>query len=407
MPCFLEYSHSEIGQKRIELSDGASIKIGRGTDSDTRIPDPSLSRTHCQVTLAGDKIKLEDLGSSAGTFLGSDKITSAELSSGQIFQAGNTSFRFVVESDLDAPTRMADTHQTHLAAIAAELDSAKTLDRFELKSRANATGRNLVYLAKDPESGKKRAIKILPTSSSSEEDEARFMRAMRMLQEVRNPNLVKLYRAGRKPGYCWVAMEWFEEGSIADKAEKHGINNCLDWKDVYRVAVCISRSLAVLEENSIVHRSIRPTNILYRKEDDLWVLSDLVVAKAEDSSDQKMVTQQTFLPSDLAYTAPERLLGRDSNEHSLESDIYSLGAVLTELLTGTPPYGRGGLREILPRLREPRNLVTRESQFGLNEMFADFVNKLTEPDPTLRVNSAKSLKSDIERVGMLCGMRAV
>ena len=261
-----------------------------------------------------------------------------------------------------------------------------------------------MFRSQDPESGQAVAVKVLPTAAASEEDEARFLRAMKMLQAIRASSLVSLYRAGRRKNYCWVAMEWFSSGSIEDRTLSHGIAGRLDWKDAWRVAYCIAQSLEVLERHGIVHRNIRPTNILYRSAEDSWVLSDLVVAKAEDVQQNAMVTQHVYLPSKLAYTAPERLLGNESDTHSLVSDIYSLGAVLTEMLSGDPPYGHGELKDILPRLRREPQVVTAKMQLGMNELIIDLVNRMANPDPASRFSTARDLWEEVKRVGRLTGM---
>ncbi len=220
------------------------------------------------------------------------------------------------------------------------------------KRLVNSSGRNLVFKANDPETDTKIAVKVIPVDEASEDEEARFKRAIGILLELRDPCLVKLVRAGRKKRYCWVAMEWLSAGSLEDRLQRYGINGCLDWKDAWRVASCISQSLYVLERAKIVHRNIKPTNILFNEAKNVFVLSDLVVAKANSSEAKHLVTRNVFLPSQLAYTAPERLLGSETNDLNLQSDIYSLGAVLTQMLTGEPPYGYGDLRDLLPRLKE-------------------------------------------------------
>jgi serine/threonine protein kinase len=407
---FIEYTDPTGDKRRLRIDEGVSLKIGRGSTSDTKIEDTAMSRVHCELSLSSGVPILADLGSSGGTLVDRKKIIDPrELSSGQTFQAGNTKFKVVSDSPLDAPTQLAGSRSTvnALAKLAEKLLLKKTFDRFILKRLVNSTGRNLVFMAEDTENEMMVAIKVLPTDEASEEDEARFKRAIGILQEVRDPCLIKLFRAGRKRTYCWVAMEWMPGGSLDDRIRKYGINGCLEWKDAWRVAHCISQSLYVLEREGIVHRNIKPTNILFNDSKNVFLLSDLVVAKAEDASNSKLVTRQLFLPSDLAYTAPERLLGNEASAATLQSDIYSLGAVLTKLLTGEPPYGHGELRDMLPRLKEKRRRVEMQGQIGINELFVDLVNGMTEPEPRKRFSTALKLWNEVERVGKLAGLSPV
>ncbi|HBE69184.1 MAG TPA: hypothetical protein DDW52_13630, partial [Planctomycetaceae bacterium] len=355
------------------------------------------------------KVTLTDLESKAGVFVDSKRVHRHEFAGSGSFQAGNTRFRITCETDLDSPTNFTNApgQSIDVAGLIDKLKTAGKIDKYPLEKMINDGGRNLVFATTDPESGKQRAIKIIPTPPGGSEDEERFIRAMKMLQAIRDPSLVKLYRAGRRADFCWVLMEYFPSGSIDDRRESHGIDGRLDWKDSWRVAYCISKSLEVLERNSISHRYIRPTNILYRESEDAWVLSDLVVAKAEDvSQSSAAVTQHVFLPSNLAYTAPERLTG-DTSVPPIVSDIYSLGAVLTEMLAGEPPFGYGQLKDILPRLREPPRRVTPAAQFGMNEMLMDLANRMASPSPADRYATAKDLWDGVCRVGRLTGMKTL
>ncbi len=408
MSWYLEFDHPETGPQKVQLTEGAVYKIGRGSASDSRVPDSALSRVHCELTLSDGQPVLTDLESKAGTFVGKERVHRHQFSATSNFQAGNTLFRLLNESELDAPTNFsqAPAEVPDSSQLAAELQAKGSIDKYPLLELINEGGRNLVFRTEDPESKKTRAIKVIPTVPGGSEDEERFMRAMKMLQAVKDPSLVKLYRAGRRANYCWVLMEWFGTGSIDDRAKSHGIAGRLDWKDAWRVAYSISKSLEVLERNSVAHRYIRPTNILYRESDDSWVLSDLVVAKAEDVSQSSMVTQHVFLPSNLAYTAPERLTG-DTTVAPIISDIYSLGAVLTEMLAGEPPFGYGKLKDILPRLRGEPNRVTPAAQFGMNEMLMDLANRMASPSASDRFGSAKELWEEVGRVGRLTGMKTV
>ena len=404
MSWYLEYKDEE-GSHRIRLDAGQVVKIGRGSGSDTKISDPVLSRLHCEVVLDGANLSVRDLGSSAGTYVGREKIEQTNLAAGQSFQAGNTHFKIVSDSPLDAPTQLKPNHSSPKQKLDAKFAKEGKIDRFPIKKLVNSDGPSLLYLATDPDSENCNvAIKVIPTAGeATEEEEARFMRAMKTLREVRDPYIVKLYRAGRRSNYCWIAMEWLE-GSVADRVEKLGVNRTLEWRDVWGVSHCISQSLHVLEKAGLVHRSITLNNILYRGSNQTWVLSDLVNAKAGQLTNSQLVTRQFFLPEKLAYTAPETLRGRESNEHSLQADIYSLGAILTELLTGEPPYGRGSLQDILPRLDQPRRTVDASKTIGINELFVDFVNRMTEPEPSQRYANAAELWAQADRVGKLSGL---
>ena len=130
MTWFLKYS-TKSGEKTIlRIEQGMTIRIGRGSASDTKIDDTAMSRVHCEIVMNDSTPMLQDLGSSTGTFLGRKKITDCMmLNPGQTFQAGNTRFEVVSDSPLDAPTRLIGTKplENDLVSLAEQLLAQKTL----------------------------------------------------------------------------------------------------------------------------------------------------------------------------------------------------------------------------------------------------------------------------------------
>ncbi|MCA9191049.1 MAG: protein kinase [Planctomycetales bacterium] len=400
MTWVLECSLSDGQTRRLPIADGQTIKIGRGTNSDTQIPDPALSRLHCELSVHGERFTLKDNNSSSGTFVSSDRIQECSLQVGQSFRAGNTLFHILGHSQLDEPTRLSAHlgHAKRLRSLAKELESAGELDRYRLLDALDEGGQNLVFKAEEIEGNREVAIKIFPDDHSTLEDDERFMRAMKSVQQLNAPEIIRLYRAGKKKDFFWVAMRWCPEGSLRDRVASLGIGGRLDWKDVWGIAVAISKSLVVLQKHGIVHRNVRPSNILRCPKHRCFVLSDLVAAKPASEEQRATVTGEIYLPSDLSYTAPERLLGTEGDIPSAKADIYSLGAVLAELLNGQPPFGRGSLGELLVKMRAGSAQIERHGQMGVNERFVDLVGRMTNPDPKHRPQTATELLSEIERI---------
>ena len=187
---------------------------------------------------------------------------------------------------------------------------------------------------------------LTPNVADSEEQKERFVRAMKTMMPIRHPNIVQLYNAGKKGPYCWAAMEFIEGESLASVIDQIGVQGMLDWRDVWRVAVHIGRALREAYERKIIHRNVTPTNILKREQGGVYLLGDLMLAKALEGSLAKQVTQPGQVIGDVPYMPPERT--RDGAQVDGRADIYGLGATCYALLTGHPPFESDSLPEIDP-----------------------------------------------------------
>ena len=133
----------------------------------------------------------------------------------------------------------------------------------------------------------------------------RFVRAMKTVLPLRHPNLVTLYGAGKTGPYCWAAMEYVEGESMKQVIQRVGVAGMLDWRYGYRVAVHIARALDHAHGQTIIHRNVTPTNILFRTADKTAQLGDLMLAKALEGNLAQQITRPGELVGDVAYMSPE------------------------------------------------------------------------------------------------------
>lgn len=412
--------------REFAFGDNQPLVIGRGSDSDTKIHDPALSRIHCRLHLLDRQVILSDCDSSSGTFVRGVRISSPQtLTHGSVFKIGDSVLRIEDEQQLDAPTMSTDLTlglQEDLVSASApstllrstpteepsrsiRLLEGETFLRFRL-DKLVSTGRNsFIFKGYDTKRDRLVAVKILkPQMAMTDAQRERFIRAMRTMLPIVHPNIVRTRKAGRKGVYCWAALEWVEGISVLKLIENIGISGMLPWQEVWRVAVHITRALEEAGKRRIVHRNVTPSNILRRNDDRSYLLTDLILARALEHTDASALTRPGDVLGELPYMAPELLL--DSSNVDERCDQYGLGATLYALLSGKPPYVAVSLADYLEKLKSspPENPVN--AQMGADDRFGDVVMRMIRMQPTTRYESPQAILKDLQRVGKLGGVEA-
>jgi serine/threonine-protein kinase len=200
-----------------------------------------------------------------------------------------------------------------------------------------------------------------------------------------------------------MAMEFVDGESMDKVIERIGIAGMLDWRYALRVAVHIARALDYAHSQNIIHRNITPTNIMMRSSDKVAKLGDLMFAKALEGTNAKQVTRPGELVGEVAYMAPERTHGHNS-EIDGRSDIYGLGATVYALLTGRPPFEGNSLIDLVEKIRNAEPVRPKKYQLSIPDLFEGVVMQMLAKRPQERQASAKDLLADLERVAKFQGV---
>jgi serine/threonine-protein kinase len=260
----------------------------------------------------------------------------------------------------------------------------------------------MVFRATDRNDTRTVALKVLqPEFSKNDEEMQRFVRAMRTMLQVRHPNLVAIYGAGRTGPSCWIAMEYVEGKSLSEVIQDIGVLGMLGWKKVHALAVDVGRALEYAHGQAIIHRNVTPSNILVRDRDSSAVLGDLMLAKALEGALAQPITRPGELVGDIAYMAPERT--KPTSEVDERSDLYGLGATVYALLTGRPPFQTDSLPELVVKLRKDEPEEPKKYQLGIPDLFQGVVLRLLAKRPEDRYRTATELLDDLKRVGKFAG----
>jgi serine/threonine protein kinase len=251
----------------------------------------------------------------------------------------------------------------------------------------------IVYLSHDPYYGRDVAIKVYNSDHGDDEDKARVARKMflseaHMVGMLQHPQLMPIYDAGEEDGRCYVVTEYVH-GARTLAAFCRG-------EDMLRIDVIVeiifkcAKALHYAHSRGVIHRDIKPSNILYTQEGDVRII-DFGIALI-DGSDMSRIEGIAGSPS---YMSPEQV---QSQELTNRSDLYSLGAVMYELLTGTRPFRAGNLAKLMHQIvyATPAPIHTLRSE--VTEELENVVAMALQKDPDKRYRSGLDFAAALTRV---------
>lgn len=342
----------------IELDENQSFILGRASESDICINDPSVSRRHCQILSEETTATIFDLDSRGGTYVNGVQIKYLKLKPNDLIRIGNTSLLFEATQLQSTDLSKADRDSSRSRTFRVSDLIGSQIHSYEIKSEIGSGASGVVYLAWDRDAKKEVAFKVLwPEISQSPAEMQRFVRAMKTIYPVRHPNIIQTFNAGKwKKGIYWHTMELFDGKSLFDRLGEKQTDR-LPWQKVTHMGISLSAALVEMRKYGVVHRNISPTNIMMSSDQKTFKVTDAILAKALESCSalSKAITAKQDILGNVAYVAPE--LTVDASQLSPRTDLYSLGATMYYAATGRAPFSGQNFTDLVERVRHAE--VTR------------------------------------------------
>lgn len=259
------------------------------------------------------------------------------------------------------------------------------LGTYRLISRLGAGGMGEVWRAEDTKLLRQVAIKILPEQLAKDEEwKERFLREARTVAQLNHPNIAGIYSIDQQGDTLFIAMELIEGESLATVMSRGPMIPA----DSVRVAVHVADGLSEAHSKGIVHRDIKPDNIILSPR--YVKVLDFGIAKQVGGTADPALTQGGMVMGTPHYMSPEQALGRAVDART---DIFSLGVVLYEMLSGTKPFLGDAITEVLLKIvmSEPRDIAA--AAFGITPALASVVRRCMQKDPDARYRTCDDLRA--------------
>lgn len=269
-------------------------------------------------------------------------------------------------------------------------ETKPTLGRYEITKELGRGAMGTVYLGKDPKINREVAIKTLRYDDFEEDQVAelkqRFFREAEAAGKLSHPNIVTIYDVGEDYEIAYMAMELLDGSDLAKYTQKESL---LPFKEVTRIISSVASALDYAHENGVVHRDIKPANIMILKNGEIKV-ADFGIARVMATSR----TQTGVVMGTPSYMSPEQISGQKVDGRS---DLFSLGVVFFELLTGEKPFGGDSITTLMYNITNSPPSPLKDIAPTVPEFCESIIMRLLTKEKDNRYQRGKELANDIER----------
>ena len=279
------------------------------------------------------------------------------------------------------------------------LTAGSTVGRYQIQNMIGSGGMGQVYKAVDPTLGRPIALKVLrPELSGDPERMSRFLHEARAASGLNHPNILTIHEVGDHDGSRFLVSEFIEGETLRDRLAR----SPLKLREILDIAIQTASALSAAHHAGIVHRDIKPDNLMLRPDGYVKVLDFGVAtfaqrrrADAQETIAPTMETTQGIVVGTIAYMSPEQARGLPVDGRS---DCYALGVVLYELVTGRAPFTAPTTSDLLVAILERDAAPVRTITPGLPLQLEWIIDKALEKDPNLRYQTIDDLRVDLQRL---------
>jgi serine/threonine protein kinase len=250
----------------------------------------------------------------------------------------------------------------------------------------------VVYQGKDPKIGRVVAIKTMALSEEFSGDDLvdareRFFREAETAGRLQHQNIVTIFDAGEEHDLAYIAMEFLKGSDLAEHTKP---GNLMPVSTVVSVVSRVAQALDYAHRQQVVHRDIKPANIMYERDTDTVKVTDFGIARITDSSK----TKTGLVLGTPSFMSPEQLAGKKVDGRS---DLYSLGVMLYQLLTGVLPFRGESMAELMYKIANEEAADVRIHRSDLAEALAIVVKKAMAKQPESRYQTGGAFSDDLLR----------
>src|SRR5436189_740328 len=272
---------------------------------------------------------------------------------------------------------------------------------YELDSEIGRGGMGVVYRARDKRLKRHVAIKVLPPELAFQSAiRTRFLREAETAAQLSHPNIVPIYTVDEAEGLVFFVMAYISGDNLGKRLHDRGVLPC---DDVRRITREVGDALAYAHERGVVHRDIKPDNILLDASTGRTMVTDFGIARAASEGEGGRLTATGMAIGTPAYMSPEQAAG--DRQIDGRSDLYSLGVVAYQMLVGEPPFVANSTPAMLVKHISERPTPVSQRRNDVPQDLSRAVMMCLEKDPAMRFPSAGALVAALDS-GHVPGMRA-
>ncbi len=287
-----------------------------------------------------------------------------------------------------------DRHSSHTATLLLTNNGVQkpVLGRYEVEKEIGRGAMGMVYLGRDPKIGRTVAIKTMAFShefeaANAEDIKQRFLREANAAGRLKHPNIVTIYDVGEEKDLSYIAMDYLEGNDMASFVD---IDKRLPVVEVLEVVAQVADALHYAHDNGVIHRDIKPDNIIYNPENAAATVTDFGVACLTDAS----TTKTGIVLGSPSYMSPEQLSGAKVDGRS---DLFSLGVTLYQLFAGELPFKAETLSSLMYKIANDKHIDIRKIRDDLPSCVSTIINRALQKKPDDRFKDGKQMSASLRR----------
>ena len=264
------------------------------------------------------------------------------------------------------------------------------LGRYQVEKELGKGAMGVVYLGRDPKINRVVAIKTMALSQEFDEDELadvkqRFFREAETAGRLNHPHIVTIFDAGEEHDLAYIAMEFLKGRDLVPQTKP---GQLLPLPKVMDIVARIAEALAYAHGNNVVHRDVKPANIMYEPESDQIKVTDFGIARITDSSR----TKTGMVLGTPSYMSPEQLAGKKIDGRS---DLFSLGVMLFQLVCGKLPFEGESMAQLMFRIANEAHPDIRDIRPDVPDCLSAIIDRALAKDIEARYQSGNDMAADL------------